>query len=71
MITSHETAADYSHFFKSMLDLCSKLNDNLEPKYMVQDADQAIGNAVVDTFPECTIIMCYFHVKQNVTILIE
>jgi hypothetical protein len=38
---------------------------------MVQDADQAMGNAVVDTFPECTIIMCYFHVKQNVTILIE
>lgn len=71
MITSHETKDTYSHFFSRMLDLCSMSNIVLEPRYMVQDADQAMANAVIDAFSQCTIIMCYFHVKQNVIILIE
>jgi hypothetical protein len=69
MITSHETENDYHHFFSSMIDLCSKLDIILTPKYMVQDADQAMANAVMSSFPECSIIMCYFHVKLNVNIL--
>jgi hypothetical protein len=45
MITSHETTDDYSHFLNSMIDLCLQSNIVFEPRYMVQDADQAMANA--------------------------
>jgi hypothetical protein len=69
MITSHETQIDFAHFLKHLADLCERLDICLNPKYLVQDADQAMSNAVKSIFNDCTIIMCYFHVKSNVLYL--
>ena len=33
---------------------------------MVTDACQAMANAIKKCFPNCKIIMCFFHVKTNI-----
>ncbi len=39
---------------------------DFKPKFMVADASSAIVNATKKNFPECVILMCWFHVKLNV-----
>ena len=71
MITSHETKLDYSHFFHSIISICSTLNLKLEPEFMMIDASRAIAWAIRKCFPRCKIVMCYFHLCYNVIILVN
>ncbi|KAH1226202.1 PKS-NRPS hybrid synthetase [Glycine max] len=43
----------------------NNLRDAL-PRVIVTDRDQALMNAVKDVFPECTILLCIFHINKNV-----
>ena len=36
------------------------------PGVIVTDRDQALMNAVKDVFPECTNLLCIFHINKNV-----
>ncbi|KAH1197775.1 Protein FAR1-RELATED SEQUENCE 5 [Glycine max] len=36
------------------------------PEVIVTDRDQALMNAVKDVFPECTNLLCIFHINKNV-----
>ncbi|KAL5141455.1 Protein FAR1-RELATED SEQUENCE 5 [Glycine soja] len=36
------------------------------PRVIVTDRDQALMNAVKDVFPECTNLLCIFHINKNV-----
>ena len=36
------------------------------PGVFVTDRDQALMNAVKDVFPECTNLLCNFHINKNV-----
>ena len=66
MFTSHEEEADFYHFFESFIDLTVRFNLPFDPKFIVTDACHAMANAIKSHFVNCTILMCYFHVKYNV-----
>ena len=66
MFTSHEKQANYEHFFNSLLEICKNLHINLNPTFMVSDACHAIANAILKCFPKTILLMCWFHLKQNV-----
>ena len=68
MITSHETEEDYLNFFTSFIKITSQLNLKFDPKYIVIDACKALAKAIKKCFPNCKIIMCYFHLTYNVSI---
>ncbi|KAH1189831.1 PKS-NRPS hybrid synthetase [Glycine max] len=42
------------------------LNRDALPGVIVIDRDQALMNAVKDVFPECTNLLCIFHINKNV-----
>ena len=65
MFTSHETTIDYINFFKALLDAFSLIGVTFEPEYMIIDASNAMANAIKKIFPRCIILMCWFHLKQN------
>jgi hypothetical protein len=67
MFTSHETEIDFTHFYKSLRDLCNVFEIHFAPCYMMQDADKAMANAVKAVFPLCKILMCYYHLRANVS----
>ncbi|KAL5137778.1 Protein FAR1-RELATED SEQUENCE 5 [Glycine soja] len=46
-------------------ELVNNLRDAL-PGVIVTDRDQALMNAVKDVFPECTNLLCIFHINKNV-----
>jgi hypothetical protein len=71
MYSSHETELDYDHFFLSFAELCDMLEINFQPKFIVTDAWQATANSITKLFPECQIIMCYFHIKLILIIVLS
>lgn len=69
MITSHEKAVDYIHFFASLKKVANKgLGIVFSPSFMVTDASRAMFNAIKLQFPNCVVIMCWFHLKMNVSL---
>ena len=68
MITSFETVYDFTLFYKSMIALAELLDLNFDPEYIMLDTCQASYNAARACFPNITILMCFFHVMQNVCI---
>ena len=69
MITSFETVYDFSLFYSSLIYLAKILKLDLDPEYIMQDACDASYNAAKKYFPNAIILMCFFHVQQNVNII--
>jgi hypothetical protein len=68
MITSHEETKDFSHFFESLNLIAKEIYDiNFNPKYIVSDASRACFKSIKIMYPFCIILMCYFHVRLNVS----
>ena len=65
MITSHETESDYTSFFSSLKEISKLENLELKPKWIAIDACNASANEIKIFFPDCQIVMCYFHLKYN------
>ncbi len=69
MITSHEEIKDYTHFFKQLKNLIKNhFGVEFEPTCLMSDAGKSIGSAIRTIFPNCTKLMCVFHVMYNVCI---
>jgi hypothetical protein len=66
-ICSHETEADFSHIYSSIVNLCKKLKINITPTYIMQDACRASYNAAVSCFEPTkpVVLMCWFHLMFN------
>ncbi len=68
-ITSHEQEMDFEEFFNGLHELSNTLDINFDPEYILQDAWTASSNAIKKCFPDCQVIMCWFHVMCNVNIV--
>ncbi len=67
MIINKECEEDFIHFYSSLIKFCKdEFNFVYEPRYIMQDHNQASFNAAKHVFPKAKILMCYFHVKLNV-----
>ena len=64
MLTSNECMEDYQFFYSSLKQICENLNIPIVINYLMQDASKAESSALHNSFP--TILMCYFHVKENI-----
>ena len=65
MITSHETEADFFELYTGLIELSLKLDLNFDPDFNMHDAAAASSNAAERLF-DADILMCYFHVTQNI-----
>ena len=63
---SHETEADFVWFYQSIIKICSELGIRFQINILMADACDAHYNAVKKILPQTKLLMCYFHVKQNV-----
>ena len=70
MLTSYETEYDFDQFYSGLIDLAEMLNLSFDPTYIMQDATAASYNSAKKYFPNAIILMCFFHVMQNVNISI-
>ena len=56
------------HFLLLVSELLETLNIDL--KYIFKntciDASKAMSNSIKKNFPDCNIIMCYYHLKSNI-----
>ena len=66
MVTSHECKEDYEYFYKSMAMITANLNIPLKISYLMQDASQSEFQGLKAVYLEAVVVMCYFHVKENV-----
>lgn len=64
-ITSHEKEEDFFRFFQGLKKLAEDLDIEFDPAYLMQDACGASYNAIKSLFPDCEVLMCYFHVVLN------
>jgi hypothetical protein len=67
MFTSHEQNQDYVKFFTSLEKLASNLKIVFSPEYICIDASKCMAYAIRKLFPLCRILMCWFHLKANVS----
>ena len=67
MITSHETENDFTNFFTALKELAIDLDIEFDSRYFMQDAQRSCFNATKTVFPDSTVLMCYFHVSQNIS----
>ena len=67
MITSHETENDFTNFFTALKELAIDLDIEFDSRYFMQDAQRSCYNATKTVFPDSTVLMCYFHVSQNIS----
>ena len=66
MITSHETEIDYMNFFNALKTILKLEDQYLDPQWITVDACKASANPIKKNFPNCTLFMCYFHLKYNI-----
>lgn len=65
VITSHEQTKDYVEIYKGLISVSDQLNIEFNPEYIIQDAWDASYNAAKELFPECKVLMCWYHVRSN------
>ena len=65
-ITSHEDENDFANFFNGLKDLVGSLGLAFNPRFFMQDTCDASYNATKKCFPNVEILMCYFHVCENI-----
>ena len=67
MLTSHEQRIDFDYFWNQLFSVCIILKINIDViKYICIDADSAMANSIKLNLPDCTIIMCWYHLRANV-----
>ena len=66
MFSSHEQIPDFEHFLNSLLNLCKTFQINFYPRYIIIDACSAMESAINKIFPSSILLMCWFHLKQNI-----
>ena len=66
MFVSREKQADFEHFFNSLISVMEYFKISFKPEFIVVDAHYPTANAIAKIFPFTKIIMCWFHVKQNI-----
>lgn len=67
-ITTNDTAADYGFLFKSLKFAMERIvKKTFKPDVMIADGAQAIQNGFEEVFgkDDTTVVMCWFHVMQN------
>ena len=65
-VTSHEKEEDFIAFFSAVKKLSTELELDFNPDFLMMDASDATYNAASKIFPNIMILMCYFHLMQNV-----
>ena len=66
-LMSHETTADFLKFYALLKEILKILFDlDFKPMFIMQDAQDSCWAAGKEAFPNCTILVCYFHVLKNV-----
>ena len=68
MLSSFETVYDFDLFYSGLIELARVLNLNFDPEYIMQDACAASYSSACKYFPDAVVLMCFFHVIQNVII---
>ena len=53
-----------------LIKLATQLDINFEPEYIMQDACSASYASARKYFPNAVVLMCFFHVMQNVIIFL-
>ena len=71
MITSHEKQVDFEHFYRGLIELAEVLDLEFEPEFIMQDAQAASRSAALTFFPNVKILMCYFHLKKMLRIIVD
>ena len=64
-ITSHEKEEDFNRFYQGLINQVNDLNIEFDSAYMMQDACGASYNVIKSLFPDCEVLICYFHVVLN------
>jgi len=65
-VTTHEKEEDFIAFFSAVKKLSTELDLSFNPDFLMMDASDPTYNAASKIFPDTTILMCYFHLMQNV-----
>ena len=65
-VSSHENESDYKCFYDGLIKLADLLDLEYNPEFIMQDAWRASFNADKFFFPDFEILMCYFHVVDNI-----
>ena len=66
MLTSHETESDFLHLYNGLLKQAEIMDLDWEPDFSMQDACRASLNAIAKVQPSTVVLMCYFHVMDNI-----
>ena len=66
MLTSHETEIDFTTFYNGLYRQCDLMGIEFEPEFVMQDAQESSYNAVKKLFPNVQVLMCYYHVCENI-----
>lgn len=66
MLTSNEKEIEFSIFYEALKIESESLDLEFEPEFILQDAQQSSHNAALKSFPNVIILMCYWHMLENV-----
>jgi hypothetical protein len=66
MITSHETEEDFYYMYHGLHIQCEIMELEWRPSFIMQDAQQSSYNAIKRLFPDVEVLMCYYHVTENI-----
>ncbi|RMZ98258.1 hypothetical protein BpHYR1_009397 [Brachionus plicatilis] len=66
VLISHERSGDFDWFFGALKNVFNSMGILFSPTYMMMDANDASYIAVEKHFPNCIVLMCFFHVNFNV-----
>ena len=64
MLTSHEKMW-ISFFFTELVAIYKKVNIEFKPNYIMIDTCHAMAYSIRIFFPNCKILMCWFHSKKK------
>ena len=65
-LPSHETEIDFTTFYNGLYRQCDLMGIEFEPEFVMQDAQESSYNAVKKLFPNVQVLMCYYHVCENI-----
>jgi hypothetical protein len=60
-----KTNETYQRMLKEVKSLCEESGLNLSPSMFMLDFEQAMINSVQNLFPECGVVLCFFHLSQS------
>ena len=76
-MTSHEQEIDFGYFYCELKNFLVKLSTeffisiNFNLTFLMQDACLASYNGLKQLYPECCVLMCWYHLKARVDIHIK